>query len=74
MSYVPIVLGIKPNYPVQPDHTIEVIYKSGDKVMRLDQLDDRPNKPNSAKKELDMHGLHWSAYQWRHHNEEWIYV
>lgn len=71
---IPLVLGIKPFFPVGQDHTIEVIYKSGDKIMRLDQLDDRASKPNAAQKEVDMHGLHWTAYCWRHSDNEWSYL
>jgi hypothetical protein len=74
MSYVPIVLGIRPHTPRVVDHYIEVVYRSGDKLMRLECLDDRHGKYNSAKKELDMHGRHWIAWKWRHQNEEWSYL
>jgi hypothetical protein len=46
-------------------NTLEVIYRSGDKAMRLDQLDRRPGRPNSARRDIDMHGLHWTAQRWR---------
>jgi hypothetical protein len=76
MSYVTIVLGIKPYYGRVECHDLEVCYVSGNNRMRLDLLDDRPGKHNSAQKELVMHGLHWKAYKWRLMDglSEWEYA
>jgi hypothetical protein len=76
MSYVPIVLGIKPYYGRAECHELEVCYVCGDKRMRLDALDDRPGKHNSAQKEFTKDGLHWKAYKWRLMDgmSEWEYT
>lgn len=60
MSYVPIVIGIKPYYPAARCTDIEVIYRSGDKQMRLEDI---PIK--DAKKAITRHGLRWEAHLWR---------
>jgi uncharacterized Zn finger protein len=62
---MPVVLGIKQHIPRAESHTIEVVYKSGDKMMRLDNLDDRRWKKNAAKETIDKHGFTWTAYKWR---------
>lgn len=60
MSYVPVVLGIKPHLPRSPCTDIEIIYRSGNLQMLLDNI---PEK--KAKKQIEKHGLVWSAHRWR---------
>ena len=60
MSYVPLVLGIKPAYPAARCTDIEIIYRSGDKRMRIDHI---PIK--DAEEDITRHGLQWEAYVWR---------
>jgi hypothetical protein len=73
---MPIVLGIKPFYGRAVSYEIQVVYRSGDKVMMLNCLDERRGKYNSAMKEVFMYGLHWTAWKWKStvYNEDWKYV
>ena len=72
MAWVPIVLGIKPHYaPSRSSQYIEIIYRSDDKVMRLDYI-----LPKEAEKVIEKHGIKWNAYQWRDMDgmSDWEYV
>lgn len=57
--------------PSEPDHRIEVVYRCGDKVMRLDDLDERRGRDDSAQMEVERHGLKWRAVAWRRAGGEW---
>lgn len=61
MSYVPLVLGIKPAYPIGRCSDIEIIYKSGNNRMRLEFI-----PIDEAKHEIEKHGMSWEAYLWRY--------
>ncbi len=61
MAWVPIVLGIKPHYPTAPCEHIEIIYRSDDKMMRLENIHE-----SKAAKEIEKYGLQWTAYSWRY--------
>lgn len=71
MAWVPIVLGIKPWYGSARCENIEIIYRSDDKIMRLERIHE-----SEAKREIEKYGMFWSAYQWRYMDglSDWEYV
>jgi hypothetical protein len=55
-------LGIQPYQAAyKTPERIEIIYRSGDKVMRLVDIHIK-----DAEKRMEMHGLVWNAYVWRY--------
>lgn len=71
MAWVPIVLGIKPYYGQSRCEHIEIIYRSDNYVMRLEDIHE-----SKAQHKVEKHGRSWSAYQWRYMDgmSEWEYI
>ena len=71
MAWVPIVIGIKPNYPVKRCEDVEIVYKSGNNQMRLDYIHE-----SKAQLKIEKHGMIWNAYKWRYMDQlsDWEYV
>lgn len=71
MSYVPIVIGIKPHLPYARPSDIQIIYKHKDKVMRLEYIHFK-----EAKKTIVAHGVIWTAYSWKYMDNlsDWEYL
>lgn len=56
-------------------NTIEVVYRSGQHEMRLEFLDSRPGRYNTAQRTLRRHGMDWVAHRWRHQDGgPWNYM